>query len=343
MNICTSCGHENEAGVTVCVSCDKRLEKREDEKERSKRMETVEKKSTNSVKGFIFVTIIIILSIALFTAYQLLSKKYSAEVVIEQFESALAAKDEALLQDIIQPKDERLKIDEESLAALFTLLDSKPSILQEIIQDLNHFNIAGTFTLETDGKHFGIFDRYIVSANTYFLQLSDDTDDEVVLYVNDREIGTLDELESSREFGPYLAGSYVVKAINHTAKEKVEDSEVVTLFGEEAKVEVYFDTEYVDTDEVVKAEVIETAAFNDVYIIPNSDWVYLDEEDLIYLSSAELRIARNEIYARHGYVFDSEDLKVYFNQKGWYVPDPDYNGALSAVEEYNVELIKSLE
>ncbi|WP_257143997.1 YARHG domain-containing protein [Bacillus sp. AFS002410] len=79
------------------------------------------------------------------------------------------------------------------------------------------------------------------------------------------------------------------------------------------------------------------------YIIPDSNLRKLTNEDLSKLTSSELRLARNEIYARHGFVFQSSDLTIYFTSKSWYSPNPAYNGALSDVEKYNLNLIKSKE
>lgn len=58
----------------------------------------------------------------------------------------------------------------------------------------------------------------------------------------------------------------------------------------------------------------------------------------------ELRLMRNEILARHGYRFQSKDLKEYFGQQHWYKPGNN-NAAirLSLIEQINVELIKSEE
>lgn len=73
----------------------------------------------------------------------------------------------------------------------------------------------------------------------------------------------------------------------------------------------------------------------------------LTDEDLIEFSSEELRQLRNEIYARHGYVFKSADLAEYFRQQPWYKPKPAFNpagaGAVSPTEKANVELIKRIE
>ena len=70
------------------------------------------------------------------------------------------------------------------------------------------------------------------------------------------------------------------------------------------------DTDYTDGDEYDNA-------YYD-YILPFSDCEYLDESDLEDLSAEECRIARNEIYARHGRIFEDEELTSYFNSKDWY-------------------------
>lgn len=40
-------------------------------------------------------------------------------------------------------------------------------------------------------------------------------------------------------------------------------------------------------------------------------------------SKEELKICRNAIYAQYGYAFRSKDLLDFFNQFGWYIPDPN--------------------
>lgn len=57
-----------------------------------------------------------------------------------------------------------------------------------------------------------------------------------------------------------------------------------------------------------------------------------------------LRLMRNEILARHGYVFQSEDLSDYFFKQSWYTPAASNDGIkLSAMEEINIGLIKAEE
>ena len=56
------------------------------------------------------------------------------------------------------------------------------------------------------------------------------------------------------------------------------------------------------------------------YILPNSNSTYLTEADLATLTKEELRLARNEIYARHGRKFKDSGLNDYFMGKSWYTP-----------------------
>lgn len=68
----------------------------------------------------------------------------------------------------------------------------------------------------------------------------------------------------------------------------------------------------------------------------------LKESDLTGLSAKELRIMRNWIYARHGYIFKKKDLQNYFAQFDWY--HPQYSEIpyhkLSSIEQKNIEFIK---
>ena len=86
---------------------------------------------------------------------------------------------------------------------------------------------------------------------------------------------------------------------------------------------------------------------NDEYIFPYSNSQYLTDSDLWSMSSEELRIARNEIYARYGRMFKDQALQNYFNSKSWYTPSvrpEDFNEQwLNEYEKANAKLIKSFE
>jgi len=77
-------------------------------------------------------------------------------------------------------------------------------------------------------------------------------------------------------------------------------------------------------------------------LVAASDDRLLTELDLHGLSAGMLRIARNEIFARHGYAFNSRELTAYFSQFAWYRPVTK-NVSLNAVEQSNVAFIKRYE
>ena len=54
----------------------------------------------------------------------------------------------------------------------------------------------------------------------------------------------------------------------------------------------------------------------------------------------ELKIMRNEIYARHGYSFKNKEMRFLFNKKDWYMPmGVDIRGKLTDIEARNIDLI----
>lgn len=56
----------------------------------------------------------------------------------------------------------------------------------------------------------------------------------------------------------------------------------------------------------------------DSYIFYDSDRRYLTSDEISSLSLQEMCYARNEIYARRGRMFQSQELSNYFDQKNWY-------------------------
>src|SRR6201996_4391045 len=78
------------------------------------------------------------------------------------------------------------------------------------------------------------------------------------------------------------------------------------------------------------------------FIFPESDRVRLTRSQVSGLSAAQLRIARNEIYARRGRYFKDQSLADYFGHFNWYHPYA-WEVPLNAVEKANVELIASAE
>ena len=78
------------------------------------------------------------------------------------------------------------------------------------------------------------------------------------------------------------------------------------------------------------------------YIFSDSDTSYLSDYDLQDLDKNTLALARNEIFARHGYVFGEEPFVTYFNNKTWYTPNPNFKGEESELNKYEIENCKKI-
>ena len=77
---------------------------------------------------------------------------------------------------------------------------------------------------------------------------------------------------------------------------------------------------------------------------------YIDVSELYNYSAGQLRLIRNEIFALHGRIFNSQDLMDYFSRKSWYVPtySPEEFDArmfefLNDYEEANLQVILDYE
>lgn len=83
------------------------------------------------------------------------------------------------------------------------------------------------------------------------------------------------------------------------------------------------------------------------YIIPDSNSRYLTQHELSCYSTEDLGYIRNEILARHGYIFKTQKYSDYFNSQSWYYgyyteKDFSYN-VLNDYESANISLIKKME
>lgn len=83
------------------------------------------------------------------------------------------------------------------------------------------------------------------------------------------------------------------------------------------------------------------------YILPTSNTQYLTIADLEGLTKEDCRIARNELYARHGRRFDDAGLQGYFDSCGWYegtiAPSDFDDSVLNEYETANRDLIVQYE
>ncbi len=84
------------------------------------------------------------------------------------------------------------------------------------------------------------------------------------------------------------------------------------------------------------------------YLLPKSATERITEADLQGFTKEQCKLARNEIYARHGRKFANKELQAYFSAQGWYRGtiegrDFDEKTRLNKVEQANLEVIINYE
>ena len=131
---------------------------------------------------------------------------------------------------------------------------------------------------------------------------------------------------------------------------KLDDYNVDNSQTDTPSIDDYTEDDQSLDDESTDDETLTTDIYSpqpDTYLIEDSDTRYLNDEDIYQFTAEELGYVRNEIYARHGYIFKTKKYSDYFNSKSWYYPneylDEDQWSFLSDIEKANVKLIKATE
>lgn len=117
-----------------------------------------------------------------------------------------------------------------------------------------------------------------------------------------------------------------IESSPESSTDTVAETDIVT------ETEMITETEKDETP-VAPISEEETIPYGEQYILPYSNSRYLTEADLRNLSAEELRLARNEIYARHGRLFKDSGLQDYFNSRDWYegtISPDDFTDAYAA-------------
>lgn len=132
--------------------------------------------------------------------------------------------------------------------------------------------------------------------------------------------------------------------IKEQVKKEMEEQNKNNSGNKDVNINVNNDSKP-DSVIIVKETIPTSAYYSNSFIFPESSSSYLSKSQVRSLSNYQLGIARNEIYARHGYIFKLDTFKRYFESQNWYVPRYTNQNSitLNSVESYNVGLIKGEE
>lgn len=197
-----------------------------------------------------------------------------------------------------------------------------------------------------------ILDEYSLDFfnNYVFTEIYTNVPDASIL-VNGEDTGKLAKDYEDNDFGP-LSEDDTIQLVYNINDVTYKTMELTAYDSYYSYIDLSFS--YSDYEKIrlassgltnkAAAEFIDEYSSTD-YIIPNSNTVKLDFKSLNDYTAEELFIARNEMFARYGYVFkNSPNLQSYFESKSWYTPDENYSGDLDTdIEQSNAEMIKSIE
>lgn len=112
--------------------------------------------------------------------------------------------------------------------------------------------------------------------------------------------------------------------------------------SEEQAITNYMNAEDTDSDD--EAMTSEEDSASALYLMPDSADRYLEVSDIEGYSHDEIQMIINEIYAKHGREFHTQENIDYFSAQDWYEPvvgksDEEIANEFNAYEKANVELL----
>lgn len=162
-------------------------------------------------------------------------------------------------------------------------------------------------------------------------------------YASEMHVANVEELEallSSIEMEYAQASIKPAQESPVTQKEPVQENPVTEVPKEVVVVE---EPEPYEEWAVRKAPELNILMTGEM-IIPDSYWREIRDDELQKMELFQIYLARNEIFARFGYVFKNSHLRAYFLNRNWYRENPSFNAEMTdEVEKVNVGRIKKEE
>ncbi|MGH4123101.1 MAG: zinc ribbon domain-containing protein [Clostridium sp.] len=277
MKFCTKCGHEVKEEKLFCTFCGNNLSKENINEDINETLNKIEPEYDNnsttitsekspvsnfkvSKKSKIAMVLIAILIITVIAVVKVGNSLSDPNRLVTRFEKAVASNNVSDLATIMYSTDSRLKIDSKSITPLLSYFKSNPSYFNDVIQklkedaltpkDINSLSIASsnTLTLASKGKTFFIFPNYKISIKPSFIDITTTVKD-VTFSINNTQIGKSDTDKSTKQFGPYIPGTYSVLA-NYKGKyitlSKPYPVDLVSTSNGISKLNVFDDMTYLN-------------------------------------------------------------------------------------------------
>ena len=283
----------------------------------------------------------------------------------DAYDSAVEKADAALIQYETEAKNHAQELaDNENLdnyKQALSDLDDAVANISEVLNTYSDLEGVGDFDAEDlpykTAEVEGAFCQYVYSKAESYLVDANPTDATKLLDEAKEVIEGRPDTEYNAPVKEEFAKQYAAKY----GKSAVQLANQLSLSATDAQVaarmrELFSVTDnncwVVELYEHYATQAGELEAFGGVdfsgdYLLPESADRELTVADIEGLSRAELRMARYEIYARHGRDFSDPAVNSYFQSKSWYNYSISfaefYEYDLSDVELYNRDLILNYE
>ncbi|OBR94996.1 hypothetical protein CLRAG_13340 [Clostridium ragsdalei P11] len=199
-----------------------------------------------------------VLCITIFVSFLIGNAASKPSNVVSKFQKAVASSNKGQLVDILYCSDNRLKIDEKSVAPLINYFKDNPSYLNEVVSQLNNevarsngnlnSNSKGKFDIVYAGKKYLFFKDYKIGIKPSFISVKTGIKD-VQFSLNSTQIAKSDSKDFSKQLGPFIPGKYKLNADYKNSYESLNESRDIDFMNsneDSENVEVFKDVSYVN-------------------------------------------------------------------------------------------------
>ena len=364
---CANCGKEIEGTGKYCPYCGETIESKSSQSENNenssgnkkenrteKNVAYTKSKKTHKGKKWLFLVLIIIVLVIIFL---FLRKKSDVKETIEKLqESTTTYKTDVGYAFNFQGKWE-LNYTEENEFVKISESQVESCVIEAFgISDTGY---DGTFSYDFDTGNLNMYFDVNVSDGNLSVLSYNLNKDEFSLNVNGESYSPSSEFEeylNVYNLADILTSdvSYFETSLNEIGLtfEQVSDlsfDDIEKYLSDSTLDENephFIENQTVDNEEDVPEQ--EGKEEQSEYIFPDSSSRYLSEDEIRSVEAETMALGRNEIFARHGYIFSDSSIQGYFESRPWYkgtVSGEEFNAdeEFNDFEKKNVELIKQIE
>lgn len=265
---CNHCGYKLLDPQQFCPECGEQITSKEKGKKGNKLIWIL-----SGIFGFFLLS-----TIAIVVLYNVGKSTYDPSKLIANFEGAIESEDLKTVASLLKSDVEEFKITAHDASSLVQFLNENPNIFNELksklhnqldsIQELDtnepkRDSLYGEIYVRKAGKKWMVFDNYELAVIPAYIDITI-KNGELDIFIDDEQVTTLNEDHLTETFGPFMPGTYTVKAVFENA---------YVTSDEETEIEVFESgIEYIPyTFEMEIEEILLSSKFQDYDLYLNGE------------------------------------------------------------------------